>query len=213
MLEELFPPLPSASGSYIGENSYVLGSHEFFPEFSQDVMPLLDFRLPAKFLKGVRASLLVLQTICLNVLRRAIVLGSIERQIEASNYLSEYRTAVAQNNPAPSLPPQGVAWSPPRSGHYKINVDGAVFLKQKAAGVGVVIRDEEGRLEAALSKKIHVPLGAIEVEAKAFEMGLLFARDIDVRDVVLEGDSLIVYNALCNFSSPPSSIDTVVQGI
>ena len=34
--------------------------------------------------KMLRASLLILQTICLNVLRRAIVLGSIERQIEVS---------------------------------------------------------------------------------------------------------------------------------
>ncbi|KAL0007307.1 hypothetical protein SO802_008809, partial [Lithocarpus litseifolius] len=37
MLEELnFPPLPSAGGGYIDENSYVLGSYEFFLEFSQD---------------------------------------------------------------------------------------------------------------------------------------------------------------------------------
>ena len=40
MLEELnFPPLPSAGGGYIDENSYVLGSYECFPEFSQDVCP------------------------------------------------------------------------------------------------------------------------------------------------------------------------------
>ena len=40
-------------------------------------------------------------------------------------------------------------------------------------GVGVVIRDSEGRLEAALSKKIMLPLGAAKVEAKAFKVGLL----------------------------------------
>ncbi|KAK4592357.1 hypothetical protein RGQ29_016767 [Quercus rubra] len=35
MLEELnFPPLPSAGGVYIDENSYVLESYEFFPEFN-----------------------------------------------------------------------------------------------------------------------------------------------------------------------------------
>ena len=131
----------------------------------------------------------------------------------ASDYLLEYRAAVAQNNPTTPLPPHGVAWSPPRGGHFKINVDGLFFLKQKSVGVGVVIRDEEVRLEAALSKRIHASLGAVEVEAKAFEMGLLFARDIGVCDVVLEEDSLIVYNALCNISSPSSTIDTVVQGI
>ena len=86
-------------------------------------------------------------------------------------------------------------------------------MKQKAVGVGVVIRNSEGRLEAALSKKILLPLGAAEVEAKAFEVGLLFAKDIGVRNVVLEGDSKIVYNALCNYSWAPSSIAVVTHGI
>ena len=77
----------------------------------------------------------------------------------------------------------------------------------------MVIRDKEGRLGAALSKKIQAPLGAVEAKAKAFEIGLLFAKDIGVHDVVLEGDSLVVYNALCNNFSPPSSMAMVVQGI
>ena len=80
-------------------------------------------------------------------------------------------------------------------------------------GVGVVIRDSEGRLEAALCKKILLPLGAAEVEAKAFEVGLLFAKDVGVCDVVLEGDSTIVYNALCNYSRAPSSIAAMIHGI
>lgn len=41
------------------------------------------------------------------------------------------------------------------------------------------------------------PMGALEVEAKAFEAGLLFAKEVGIHDVVLEGDSLIIYNALC----------------
>lgn len=65
-------------------------------------------------------------------------------------------------------------------------------MKQKAVGVGVVIRDSEGRLEAAL--------GAAEVEAKAFEVGLLFAKEVGVRDVVLEGDSI---NVLMPFVTTP----------
>ena len=44
-LEELnFPPLPPVGGGFIVENSYVLGSYEFFPVFSRDVMAFLDFR-------------------------------------------------------------------------------------------------------------------------------------------------------------------------
>ena len=33
-------------------------------------------------------------------------------------------------------------------------------------GIGADIRDEKGRVAAALSKKIHAPLGAVDAEAK-----------------------------------------------
>ena len=42
----------------------------------------------------------------------------------------------------------------------------------------MLIRDDKGRVGAALCKKIGAPLGAMEAEAKALEAGLLFAKDI-----------------------------------
>ena len=53
-----------------------------------------------------------------------------------------------------------------------MNVDEAVFITQKLAGVGVLIWDEQGQVVAALSQKINAPLGALEVEAKAIEVAL-----------------------------------------
>ena len=68
-------------------------------------------------------------------------------------------------------------------------------------------------MEAALSKKIMAPLGALEVEAKAFEAGLLFAKDIGIQELVLEGGSITIYNALCEISSPPSSVEPIIVGV
>ena len=62
-------------------------------------------------------------------------------------------------------------------------------LRRQRVNLGVIIRDDRGRVEAALSKKVWVPLGALEAEAKAFEVGLLLARDIGIQDIILEGDS------------------------
>ena len=73
----------------------------------------------------------------------------------------------------------------------------------------MVIKDSEGRLVVALSKKIPAPIGA----AKAFAVGLLFAKEVGVRDAILEEDSMIVYNTLCKYSPALSSIAVVVQGI
>ena len=56
----------------------------------------------------------------------------------------------------------------------------------------MLIRDDKGRVETTLCKKIMAPMGAVEAEVKAFEARLLLAKDISVKDLVLEGDSVMV---------------------
>ena len=62
-------------------------------------------------------------------------------------------------------------------------------------------------------QKINALLGAMEVEAKAFEASLEFARDVVVQEFILEGDSVVIFNAFCGFSTPPSSIASIVRGM
>ena len=76
-------------------------------------------------------------------------------------------------------------WSPPKYPIYTINVDGAVFSSQKAADIAVVVRDHEGNFIVGLSK------GAVEVEAKAFEANIFFAKEVGSREFILEGDSVV----------------------
>ena len=72
------------------------------------------------------------------------------------------------------------SWSPPSANLFKVNVNRAVLSAQKTMGIGIIIRDGEGRVEAAIGKKIFAPSGAVEAEAKALEAGLLFAKDIGI---------------------------------
>ena len=46
--------------------------------------------------------------------------------------------------------------------------------------MGAVIRDTEGRVTAALSKHLLLPLGTLEAEVKALEGGVLFAYDAGI---------------------------------
>ena len=66
------------------------------------------------------------------------------------NYLDEYwsanRTSV---NPPAHLE---VAWSPSNFPSYKVNVDAARFMAQKAVGAGVIIRDHEGKFIAGFKQ-------------------------------------------------------------
>ena len=128
----------------------------------------------------------------------------------STQYLAEYRSA--NSSPEPIQRSQIVRWSPPPPARYKMNLDGAVFKAQKSVGIGVLIHDEQGRVVVALSQKLNAPLGALEEEAKAVEVALQFARDVGISDFIMEVDSLIVYNALCGHSSPPSSVATIISG-
>ena len=77
---------------------------------------------------------------------------------------------------------------------------------QNSANIGVIIRDSDSSLIGACSKKLRIPLGVVEVKAKAVEFGLQFSKDLLIQDFIMEGDSLVVFNALLETSPPPSSI-------
>ncbi|KAL0004610.1 hypothetical protein SO802_012171 [Lithocarpus litseifolius] len=126
-------------------------------------------------------------------------------------YLDEYWSACTL--PVKKTSAAKKNWVPPTGLNYKVNVDGAMFSAQKSVGVSVVIRDNEGHFIAELSKKLNHHLGAIETKAKAFEIGIAFAREIGIRDFVLEGDSLIMIQALCNSAPAPFSVAPLVYGI
>ena len=104
---------------------------------------------------------------------------------------------------------------PLSEGWYKVNVDGAVFKESGSCGIGIVIRNKRGEIMGAMSKRLDLPLGALEVEAKAFEEGMLLAWDLRLKYIVLEGDAQGVIDVLIGCSSPPPPIfiQMIIEGI
>lgn len=92
-----------------------------------------------------------------------------------------------------------------------MNTDAAIFSQSKSVGIGVVIRDHEGLVIAAMSKHLPLPLGPLEVEAKAMDEAVLFAWNMGVRDTIFEDDSCIVSYALFGSDSPASFIVNIIS--
>ena len=91
-------------------------------------------------------------------------------------------------------------------------MNAAVFPSLGMIGVGVIIQDHGGSVVAAMSKRMPLPLGPLEAEAKALDEATMFARDIGVQDVMFESDSRIACHALVDPTNAPISISTIVAG-
>ena len=87
-------------------------------------------------------------------------------------------------------------WLPPSPLVYKVNFDGATFSDIATAGLGVVVRDSEGLVIAALSERIRLPPTVAALEALACKRSILFAIELGLQEVVFEGDSEVIFKLL-----------------
>lgn len=132
---------------------------------------------------------------------------------DAINYVEEFHQNNVHNDTNCRAGGQNrTTWCPSKRGWFKVNVDEAVFKEAGQCEVGVVIRNEKGELMSAMCKKIPFPLGALEAEARSAKEGITLARDLELREVMVEGDASIVMSALVNPNNSPCSIQKIMEG-
>ncbi|KAK7857205.1 hypothetical protein CFP56_019147 [Quercus suber] len=87
-------------------------------------------------------------------------------------------------------------WEPPPVGFYTINVDGAIPSTNGQSGVGLLIRDWNRRVIAAVSMPLPGRYSVEETEAIAVEQGLVLAKELGLEKIIVEGDSLLTIQAV-----------------
>ena len=81
----------------------------------------------------------------------------------------------------------------------------------KQAGVGVMVRNEEGIVITAMAKKLDLTLGALATKAKALEIGVTFAEEVGLKDVVFECDSQLIINAIHGIREVEASVQNIIH--
>lgn len=102
-----------------------------------------------------------------------------------------------------------VSWIPPHSGSLKLNVDGSSILNPGYAGLGGVFRNWVGDFVLGYARAIHVNSNKI---AKMWVVhdGLWIARRFRFAHLIIETDSVFVYNALCRKQVPAGRLRRIV---
>ena len=79
---------------------------------------------------------------------------------------------------------------------FKVNFDKAIFREEQKVGVGVITRDEHGRVIASMAGSISLPFSVDAVEAFAAKEALKFDQKRGLLAIVLEGDSMRTIDSL-----------------
>lgn len=102
-------------------------------------------------------------------------------------------------------------WVPPDPGWYKVNVDASVYGSADSFKVGMVLRDETGAFLMGLTKCVAGEVSVMEAEAIGFYEALHWVTTMDIRNVIVEGDSLNVVHALTQNKIYYSEIGTTLD--
>ena len=130
--------------------------------------------------------------------------------ILATNTLEDFKMA-ASSDIIPSRHSQ-IRWEAPPQGIFKINVDGATSEHGRNSSIGVIIRDCNGLVVAALSKYLPGRFAADQVGALAMEQGILLAQELHLSRIILESDALAVVQAV-NDNSTGNELGHILHGI
>uniref|UniRef100_A0A2N9IFR8 Uncharacterized protein n=1 Tax=Fagus sylvatica TaxID=28930 RepID=A0A2N9IFR8_FAGSY len=130
----------------------------------------------------------------------------------AQRLLREYWAVNDQQQPVPQVSPKQ-AWQPPTLLEFKANCDAALFPAHNMTSVGVVIRDGHGLPIATLCKRFHGLHAVDDAEALAVREAVQLARDVGLVEVEVEGDSLLIFNALKQQQECFASYGDIIQDI
>lgn len=103
-------------------------------------------------------------------------------------------------------------WNPPPKGWTKLNFNSAARGNPRTAGIGIIINNDKGEWIAKKALSI-APTSNNLAELRALEEGLLLCTKLGLSNIVIEGDSQIVLNAIRKKSTPNWVLNSKLEHI
>ena len=104
-------------------------------------------------------------------------------------------------------------WKPLDAGYVKTNFDRAIFKDLQAAGIGVVIRDEHGKVIAILAEKISILELVLTLGTLEARQAVQFVQELRPRNSIFEGDYETSINVISKGDLLHSSCGHIIKDI
>ncbi|KAF5454868.1 hypothetical protein F2P56_024501 [Juglans regia] len=104
-----------------------------------------------------------------------------------------------------------VSWCKPPLRVLKLNVDGAIFPDQHRVGVGIILRDNASTVLMAVSMRESEVNDLAKIELVAMLKGLQLCLTMDIKDLILESDSLLTVNQLNEDTNSWSFLGNIIK--
>lgn len=131
----------------------------------------------------------------------------------AVEYLEEYRTSQENLRVDGVVHSGGDVWKPPPNSVFKLNFDAAVFVEAKRTGFGAIIRNDKGKVMAAMSAGGPPVSSSEEAELLACRKAVEFATGFGFSELVIEGDNSNVMRALSSSLVDLSLLGNMVDNV
>ncbi|KAL5777232.1 hypothetical protein ACOSP7_010158 [Xanthoceras sorbifolium] len=102
---------------------------------------------------------------------------------------------------------------PPPANFVKLNSDAALASSRSLVGVGLVLRDDNGRVVGSSGQCFGRSLPPLAAEGEAVLRGLKFALDVGVSSIVVESDASSLVDLINGKIVASSKIDLVMDEI
>jgi ribonuclease HI len=104
-------------------------------------------------------------------------------------------------------------WKNPPEGWLKVNCDAALDKGKRRMGMGIILRDHEGKVRAAWSLSRPGLLDTTAAEATALFYGMKLCKELGVSNLVVEGDSKVVISAIQQHDASSSRFGHLIDDI
>lgn len=101
-------------------------------------------------------------------------------------------------------------WMKPPLGWFKLNTDGSSIQQRKVAGGGGVLRDGFGNWVVGFSIGFDFR-SSVFAELSALRGGLIIAKSLGIKKIVVELDAKVVVSLITNSSKTKKSINSTVM--